>query len=109
DYRAGAIDRQTGSEREAARVRSAGTCMVMGTASTMASCAEALGMTLPGAAAIPASDSRRLRLAELSGVRAVELARAGGPTPSQVMTPAAFRNAIRVIAALGGSTNAVIH
>jgi dihydroxy-acid dehydratase len=109
EYRAGAIDQQTVSELEAALVRSAGTCMVMGTASTMASCAETLGMTLPGAAAIPASDSRRARLAELTGARAVELARAGGPTPSQVMTPAAFRNAIRVIAALGGSTNAVIH
>lgn len=109
EYRAGTIDDATLSELEGALVRSTGTCMVMGTASTMASLSEALGMTLPGAAAIPAVDSRRMRIAELSGMRAVELARNGGPRPSDVMTDAAFRNAIRLLVALGGSTNAVIH
>ena len=109
EYRAGTIDEATISELEGALARSTGSCMVMGTASTMACCAEALGMTLPGAAAIPAVDARRMRLAEASGVRAVQLARQGGPTPSQIMTPAAFRNSIRVLMAVGGSTNAVIH
>jgi dihydroxy-acid dehydratase len=109
EYRAGAIDAQTVRELEDALCRSAGTCMVMGTASTMASVTEALGMALPGNAAIPAVDSRRLRLAELSGRRAVELARERGPRPSQIMTRQAFENAIRVIAAEGGSTNAVVH
>jgi dihydroxy-acid dehydratase len=109
EYRAGAIDEQTVRELEDALCRSAGTCMVMGTASTMASVTEALGMALPGNAAIPAVDSRRLRLAELSGRRAVELAREGGPRPSRIMTRPAFENAIRVIAAEGGSTNAVVH
>jgi dihydroxy-acid dehydratase len=88
--------------------RSAGSCMVMGTASTMACMAEALGMTLPGNAAIPAPDSRRLQLAEMSGRQAVQLA-LSGPRPSQVMTRSAFDNAIRVLMAIGGSTNAVIH
>src|SRR5437899_204388 len=89
--------------------RSSGHCMVMGTASTMASMAEALGMTLSGNAAIPASDSRRMALAELSGRRAVEMALAGGPKPSEILTPNAFDNAIRADMAIGGSTNAVIH
>src|SRR5687767_12560879 len=83
--------------------------VVLGTASTMASMAEALGMTLPGNAAIPAPDSRRLSMAELAGRRAVELAKAGGPTPSQILTAHAFDNAIRTLMAIGGSTNAVIH
>jgi dihydroxy-acid dehydratase len=83
--------------------------MVMGTASTMASMAEALGMTLPGNAAIPAPDSRRLVLAELSGRRAVEMAKSGGPRPSEVLTSSAFDNAIRALMAIGGSTNAVIN
>jgi L-arabonate dehydrase len=96
-------------EAESCMSRSSGHCMVMGTASTMASMAEALGMTLPGNAAIPAPDSRRLALAELSGRRAVEMARAGGPRPSDILTAAAFDNAIRSLMAIGGSTNAVIH
>jgi L-arabonate dehydrase len=83
--------------------------MVMGTASTMASMAEALGITLPGNAAIPAPDSRRLQMAELAGRRGVEMAKAGGPKPSQIMTAQAFDNAIRTLMAIGGSTNAVIH
>src|SRR5207245_2802500 len=78
-------------------------------AATMASMAEALGMTLPGNAAIPAPDSRRLALAELSGRRAVELAQAGGPRPSEILTAKAFDNAIRGDMAIGGSTNAIIH
>jgi dihydroxy-acid dehydratase len=89
--------------------RSAGHCMVMGTASTMASMAEALGITLPGNAAVPAADSRRLALAELAGRRAVEMATAGGPKPSEIFTAPAFDNAIRALMAIGGSTNAVIH
>src|SRR2546427_8921065 len=79
------------------------------TASTMASVVEALGMTLPGNAAIPASDSRRLAMAEMAGRRAVEMAIAGGPKPSQILTPQAFDNAIRADMAIGGSTNAIIH
>jgi dihydroxy-acid dehydratase len=75
----------------------------------MASVAEALGMTLPGNAAIPAPDSRRLAMAELAGRRAVEMARAGGPRPSEVLTAPAFDNAIRADMAIGGSTNAIIH
>ena len=90
-------------------VATAGTCAVMGTASTMACLTEALGMTLPGGASAPAVSAARLSHAARTGRRAVELARAGGPTPREVMTPAAFRNAIRVLAALGGSTNAIIH
>jgi L-arabonate dehydrase len=96
-------------EAESCMSRSAGHCMVMGTASTMASMAEALGMTLPGNAAIPAPDSRRLAMAEMAGRRAVEMAQAGGPRPSQLLTAAAFDNAIRADMAIGGSTNAIIH
>src|SRR5213083_1651692 len=96
-------------EGESCMSRSSGHCMVMGTASTMASMAEALGMTLPGNAAIPAPDSRRLALAELSGRRAVELAQGGGPRPSEILTAKAFDNAISSDMAIGGSTNAIIH
>jgi dihydroxy-acid dehydratase len=80
----------------------------MGTASTMAAMAEALGMALPGTAAIPAPDARRLRLAEAAGRQIVETVRQG-IRPSDVLTPRAFENAIRLMMALGGSTNAVIH
>src|SRR5438552_15647746 len=76
---------------------------------TMAALAEALGMALPGNAAIPAPDSRRLALAELAGRRAVEMARAGGPRPSEILTAEAFDNAIRADMAIGGSTNAIVH
>ncbi len=86
-----------------------GTCMVMGTASTMALTAEALGMMLPGGGAIPAVDADRLRHAEATGAEAVRLAKDGGPRPSAVMTEAAFMNALRVLQAIGGSTNGVIH
>jgi dihydroxy-acid dehydratase len=80
----------------------------MGTASTMACLAEALGMALPGSAAIPAVHADRLRAAELSGATAVELARSR-LTPDRILTPAAFENALRVLLAIGGSTNALIH
>jgi dihydroxy-acid dehydratase len=95
-------------EAESCMSRSSGHCMVMGTASTMASMAETLGMALPGNAAIPAPDSRRMALAELSGRRAVEIAREG-LKPSQLLTARAFDNAIRADMAIGGSTNAIIH
>jgi len=85
-----------------------GVCNVMGTATTMAIAAEVLGMALPGSAAVPAVESRRRDLAERTGVRAVELARAG-TRPEDVMTPPAFDNAIRVLSATGGSTNEFIH
>jgi L-arabonate dehydrase len=109
ERRAGRLTDEELCEAESCMSRSSGHCMVMGTASTMASMAEALGMTLPGNAAIPAPDSRRLALAELSGRRAVEMARAGGPRPSEILTAGAFDNAIRADMAIGGSTNAIIH
>jgi len=109
ERRAGRLTDEELCEAESCMSRSTGHCMVMGTASTMASMAEALGMTLPGNAAIPAPDSRRLALAELSGRRAVAMALAGGPKPSEIMTAKAFDNAIRTDMAIGGSTNAIIH
>jgi dihydroxy-acid dehydratase len=108
ELRAGTLPHEEWCAIEDSICRSAGHCMVMGTASTMASMAEALGMTLPGCAAIPGPDSRRLRLAEASGRRIVELV-AEDLRPSRVMTREAFENAIRVCMAIGGSTNAVIH
>src|SRR5271168_4244362 len=87
---------------------SIGTCSVMGTASTMACMVEALGMTLPGAASVPATHADRVRIAEASGAAAVRLTKSG-ITPRQIMTRAAFRNAFIVLQAIGGSTNAVIH
>src|SRR5204862_3267895 len=109
ERRAGRLSEEGLCEVEACLSRSTGHCMVMGTASTMAALAEALGMALPENAAIPAADSRRLALAELAGRRAVEMARAGGPKPSQILTAHAFDNAIRADMAIGGSTNAIIH
>ncbi len=109
ERRAGRLTDEELCEIEACLSRSSGHCMVMGTASTMASMAEALGMALPGSAAIPAPDSRRLALAEVSGRHAVELAKAGGPRPSEIMTAKAFDNAIRSDMAIGGSTNAIVH
>ncbi len=93
---------------EASMARSQGHCAVMGTASTMAAMVESLGLALPDNATIPAADSRRKVLAHLTGVRAVELAREG-VTPSQILTRSAFENAIIVNAALGGSTNFILH
>ncbi|MCV9961422.1 L-arabinonate dehydratase [Pararhizobium sp. BT-229] len=95
-------------EAEASMSRSSGTCNTMGTASTMASMAEALGMALSGNAAIPAVDSRRKVMAQLTGRRIVQMVK-DDLKPSDVMTKQAFENAIRTNAAIGGSTNAVIH
>lgn len=108
EYRAGTISEEELGELEERLFRSSGACMVMGTASTMASVTEALGMMLPGGAAIPAPDSARLRHAEEAGRRIVEMVQEN-LKPSDILTPAAFDNAIRVLAATGGSTNAVIH
>ncbi len=107
-YRTGRLTDEEWSEVEGCIARSSGHCTVMGTASTMTSLAEALGMTLPGCANIPAPDSRRMAIAELSGRAAVALIEAE-LTPRRIMTRAAFENAITVLMALGGSTNAVIH
>ena len=106
--KAGEIDLHHFLSAEAGMSRSAGTCNTMGTASTMACMAEALGTSLPHNAAIPAVDARRYVLAQLSGARAVEMARED-LTLSKILTREAFENAIRVNAAIGGSTNAVIH
>src|SRR5664280_1864864 len=83
--------------------------MVMGTASTMACIVEAMGLALPRAASIPAPHADRLRAAEASGTCAVAMARSGRPLPSEIMTKAAFHNALVVMQAIGGSTNALIH
>jgi len=107
-YRAGKLSDEELCEIEGGLSRSAGHCTVMGTASTMTSLAEALGMTLTGCASVPAVDSRRLTFAEMSGRRIVELVRED-VRPSRVMTREAFENAITVNMAIGGSTNAVIH
>ena len=107
-YRSGDISKPEIEAVEARLVTTAGTCAVMGTASTMAAIAEALGMTLPGTAAIPAVHADRLRAAEATGVRAVGLARAG-LKPSEIITERAIENAARVLLAIGGSTNGVIH
>ncbi|MDQ2780614.1 MAG: dihydroxy-acid dehydratase [Pseudomonadota bacterium] len=87
----------------------AGTCMVMGTASTMACIVEAMGLALPRSASIPATHADRLRSAEASGSFAAAMASNGGPTPAELMTPAAFRNAMVVMQAIGASTNGLIH
>ncbi len=107
-FRTGKLTEEEWSEIEGGLSRSAGHCTVMGTASTMTSIAEALGMTLTGCANIPAADSRRLAIAELSGRRIVDLVHED-VLPSQIMTRQAFQNAITVDMALGGSTNAVVH
>jgi dihydroxy-acid dehydratase len=107
-YRAGEIDEREINEVNSKLAPTAGTCMVMGTASTMALCSEALGMMLPGGAAIPAVMAERLRNAEATGARAVALAKER-LTPDRIMTPDAFENALRVLLAVGGSTNAIVH
>lgn len=107
-YKAGEIDLNEFLSAEAGMSRSAGTCNTMGTASTMACMAEALGTSLPHNAAIPAVDSRRYVLAHLSGMRIVDMVHEDLRL-SKILTKQAFENAIRVNAAIGGSTNAVIH
>jgi L-arabonate dehydrase len=106
--RAGEMTMEEFSSCESDMHRSSGTCMTMGTASTMASMVEALGISLPENAAIPAADTRRKRLAQLTGRRIVEMVKQD-IRMSQIMTRQAFENAIRTNAAIGGSTNAVIH
>ncbi|RZS77954.1 IlvD/Edd family dehydratase [Pigmentiphaga kullae] len=107
-YRAGDIAGPEIGQVEGRLATTAGTCAVMGTASTMACIAEALGMSLPGTAAIPAVHADRLRAAEASGALAVRLIHQP-IRPSQVITPKSVENAVRVLLALGGSTNAIIH
>lgn len=108
DRRAGRLNEKDWNELEGCYSRSVGHCNTMGTASTMAALAEALGMMLPGTSAIPAPDSRRLAAAEETGRRIVEIVDED-LRPSRILTPQAFDNAIRTLLALGGSTNAVIH
>lgn len=107
-YKAGQISLDEFLSAEAGMSRSAGTCNTMGTASTMACMAEALGTSLPHNAAIPAVDARRYVLAHMSGMRAVQMVK-DDLRLSKILTKEAFENAIRVNAAIGGSTNAVIH
>ena len=108
EVRAGTLAEQDFLASESAMIRSKGHCNTMGTASTMACMAEALGMTLPGVAGTPAPDSRLLESAHASGKLAVELVSAGR-TPSQILSKGSFHNAIVALAAIGGSTNAVVH
>ena len=107
-FRTGKLTEEEWCEIEGGIARSTGHCTVMGTASTMAAVAEAMGMTLPGCAAIPAPDSRRLALAEASGQRIVGMVWED-LRPSKIMTREALENAIAVDMAIGGSTNAVVH
>jgi dihydroxy-acid dehydratase len=107
-YRAGKIDDKEIHEVEGKLATTAGTCAVMGTASTMACLAEALGMILPGTAAIPAVHADRLRAAEATGAAAVKMI-GSQLTPERIVNAKSVENALRVLLALGGSTNAVIH
>ena len=107
-YRAGELNEEEIVSVESRLSTTAGTCPVMGTASTMACIAETLGMALPGTAAIPAVHADRLRAAEETGKRAVEIAVAG-LTPEKVVTEKSVENALRVLLAIGGSTNGIIH
>lgn len=108
EHRAGRMSTDELFQAEACMARSAGHCMTMGTASTMASIVEALGLQLTGSAAIPAVDSRRMAMAQMAGRRIVDMVDEG-LTMSKVMTKDSFVNAIIVNAALGGSTNAIVH
>ncbi|MCZ8311185.1 MAG: dihydroxy-acid dehydratase [Magnetospirillum sp.] len=107
-HRAGQIDQAEIDEINEQLAPGPGTCMVMGTASTMALCAEALGMMLPGGACIPAVHADRLRHGEATGARAVAMAKED-LRPTKIMTKEAFDNALRVLQAVGGSTNGLIH
>ena len=108
EVRAGLLSKAKFLDSESAMIRSRGHCNTMGTASTMGIMAEALGMTLPGVAGIPAADSRLLQAAHNSGRQIVEMV-TKNLTPSEVMTKASFENAILTLASIGGSTNAVVH
>jgi dihydroxy-acid dehydratase len=107
-YRAGDVSGEEISQVEGQLAVTAGTCAVMGTASTMACLAEALGLILPGTAAIPAAHADRLRAAEATGAAAVKLI-GSEHTPERIVNAKSVENALRVLLALGGSTNAVIH
>src|SRR5579872_5663257 len=107
-YRAGKIDDEEIADVEGKLATTAGTCAVMGTASTMACIAEALGMILPGTAAIPAVHADRLRAAEATGAAAVKLI-GSNLTPDRIVNQKSVENALRVLLAIGGSTNAIIH
>ncbi len=108
EFQAGTISKDQWEDMQGCFSRSNGHCQVMGTASTMSVVVEALGMTLPGAAAIPAVDNRRLSMAEDTGRRIVEMA-TEDLRPSAILTREAFENAIRVLMSVGGSTNAIVH
>ncbi|HVL57598.1 MAG TPA: L-arabinonate dehydratase [Burkholderiaceae bacterium] len=108
ELRAGNITQQQWDEIESSIARSPGTCMTMGTAATMMSIAEALGLTLPGASSIPAPDSNHARMATLSGKRIVDMVWED-LRPRELLTAAAFDNAATTLMAMGGSTNAIIH
>jgi dihydroxy-acid dehydratase len=107
-FRAGELDEAQIAAVNDELAPTVGTCSVMGTASTMALAAEAMGMMLPGGAAIPAVYAERRRIAERTGARAIAMA-TEGLTPDRIITPASVRNALRVVLAAGGSTNALIH
>jgi len=108
-YRAGELDEGRLLRSQGSLMPTHGTCMVMGTASTMACLAEVLGFVLPGGSSIPAVHSERLRFGERTGRRAIDMARRQAPLPRALVTPGALRNAVTVLQALGGSTNALIH
>ncbi len=108
ELRAGRIDERAWQEIEDGIARSPGHCMTMGTASTMTSAVEALGLTLPGAASIPAADANHPKMATLTGKRIVEMVWED-LKPTDILTAAAFDNAIVTVLALGGSTNAIVH
>ncbi len=108
DLRAGSVDKSMQEGIESGIARSPGTCMTMGTASTMAAITETLGMSLPGAATIPAVDAAHARMASASGRRIVDMVWED-LKPSDILSPASFDNAIKIALAMGGSTNAVIH
>jgi dihydroxy-acid dehydratase len=108
-YRAGTLDETNLNRAHDQLMPTSGTCMVMGTASTMAVLCDTLGFMLPGSSTAPAVSSDRARLAEATGARAAEMAKAGGPRPSEILTKASLRNASVVLQATSGSTNALVH
>jgi dihydroxy-acid dehydratase len=108
-HRAGKIDEAEIEVISGRLAPSVGTCMVMGTASTMACMIEAMGLSLPYSAAIPAPHAERLRIGEASGKAAVTMATQHAPKPAEILTPRAFRNAMVVLQAIGGSTNGLVH
>jgi dihydroxy-acid dehydratase len=108
-FRAGQIDEEEIDRISGRLAPSVGTCMVMGTASTMACILESMGLALPMSATAPAVHADRRRIAEASGKRAAEMAMRGGPRPSELITPESAHNAMVILQAIGGSTNGIIH